>query len=170
MRIGELPPFRVFVSSPVDGILDFRTEVKNAALAAEFGKKFQFFFYEDFENERLNGKTVCESIFASSGEQFDALFIFFKDRVGSGTIEELDYFEQVIIPKYPNCKIWWSQIYCNAQSDPTRELVQRLLGHSTGLPIVGGDLKIKRPIQLVSRLMAKLLSLDVQILRQLDAQ
>lgn len=159
----------MFVSSPVDGIMDFREEIKKAALAAEVGKKFRFFFYEDFENERLNGKTVCESIFASSGEQFDALLIFFRDRVGPGTIEELDYFEQIIIPKNPHCKIWWSQIYCDDQSADTRDFVSRLLGYSTGLPIVAGDLKIERPIQLVGRLVAKICSLDFEMARKIDA-
>lgn len=164
-----MPPFRIFVSSPVDGIEDFREEIKKIALAYETSKKFQFFFYEDFENELLPGMTICQSIFTSSGERFDALLIFFKDRVGPGTIEELDYFEQVIIPKYPHCKIWWSKIYCGGLPPDTRDFVNRLGKYNTSLPIVGGDLKIERPSQLVGRLVAKIASLDFEIARKMDA-
>jgi hypothetical protein len=166
VRIGKLRPFRVFVSSPVDGIEKFRIEVMKVARAAENGGKFKFFFYEYFENARIPGKTVCESIFESSGEQFDALFIFFKDRVGAGTIEELDYFETKIIPKNPDCKVWWSQIHSDQKSEDVTQFVGRLLNYSTGLPIVPGDEIIKRPSQLTGRLIAKLLSLDEEMLRQ----
>jgi hypothetical protein len=154
-----LPPFRIFVSSPVDGIEDFRTAVKRLALSAEINNKFKFFFYEQYENVRQHGQTVCESIFASSGDQFDALFVFFKDRVGPGTIEELDYFENMIIPQNPGCQIWWVPIYCEQRSDDTIEFVGRLLAYGTELREVAGDEKIVQPIQLTGRLTTKLFSL-----------
>ena len=165
-----MSPFRVFVSSPVDGIEDFRIAVMKAARAAENSRKFQFFFYENFENERLDGKTICESIFVSSGENFDALFVFFRDRVGAGTMEELDYFENAIMQRNPNCKIWWSQIFCNERSEGTKNLTARLLKYSTGLPILPGDEKIERPSQLAGRLTAKLWSLVDQMPSQSDAK
>lgn len=158
-----MPPFRIFVSSPVDGIEDFRTAVKRAARGVENSNKFQFFFYEQYENIRQPGKTVCESIFATSGHQFDALFVFFKDRVGSGTIEELDYFESTIIPQNPDCKIWWAPIYCAQRPDATTQFIGRLLQHGTELPEVAGDEKIEQPIQLTGRLAAKLWSLVGQM-------
>ena len=140
-----------------------------AAEWAETSNRFEFFFYEKFENERLDGQTVCESIFKSSGLQFDALFVFFKERVGQGTIEELDYFESTIIPQNPRCKIWWTSIHCDERSGEANALVDRLLKYNTGLPIVGRELKIETPIQLAGRLTVKCNSVNAQMLSGTDA-
>lgn len=137
-----------------------------AARAAEASGHFKLFFYEHYENERVDGRTVCESIFVSSGEKFDALFVFFKDRVGLGTIEELDYFENSIMSMNPDCKIWWSQIHCENQSEDIKNFKERLLKHNTGLPVAPGDEKIERPNQLAARLTTKIFSRVRQMLRQ----
>ena len=151
-----MSPFRVFVSSPVIGIEDFRIAIQSAARHAKSSGKIEFFFYEEHEITRIPGKTVCESIFAVAGHAFDAIFIFFKDRVGQGTQDELQYFEQIIIPGNEDCQIWWSQIYCENCSSEVTDLVMRLLTKNTGLRVIAGEEKIDSPDRLKGRFTAKL--------------
>lgn len=149
-------PFRVFVSSPVTGIEEFRYEIMSAARHAERSGKFEFFFFEHHENARVDGKTICESIFEQSGQNFDAFFVFFRDRVGPGTIEELDYFTQNILMENPNCKLWWSQIYCDQHGEEVNDFLGRLHEHNTGLQVVPGEELNDRPSVLKGRFTAKL--------------
>jgi hypothetical protein len=157
-RKVDLPPFRIFVSSPVYGIEDYRYAVMSAARAASTSRKFEFFFYENSENHTIPGRTVCESIFAATELSFDAVFFFFKDRVGKGTWEELEFFETNILPGNPMCQIWWTQIFCDESPADVLSFIQRLLKYNTGLAAVAGEEKIDRPEHLKGRFTAKLFS------------
>lgn len=154
-----MPPFRIFVSSPVFGIEDYRYAVMSAARAAENCGKLEFFFFENSQNDRIAGQTICQSIFARTGTAFDAAFFFFKDRIGVGTREELDYFEAEILPVNPSCQIWWTQIYCETCPPEVSDFLARLQNYNTGLPIVPGEEKIDRPDYLKGRFTAKLFSI-----------
>jgi len=149
-------PFRVFVSSPVTGIELFRYEIMSAARHAERSGKFEFFFFEQHENARVDGKTICESIFEQSGQHFDAFFVFFQNRVGQGTVEELDHFEQSIRPGNPNCRLWWSQIYCEQHPQDVSAFLGRLHEYNTGLQCVAGEELNNAPSVLKGRFTAKL--------------
>ncbi len=149
-------PFRVFVSSPVTGIETFRYEIMSAARHAERSRKFEFFFFEHHENARVEGKTICESIFEQSGQNFDAFFVFFRDRVGAGTIEELDYFTNVILQNNPSCQLWWSQIYYDPPTNAVDDFLGRLHEHNTGLQVVPGEELNDKPGVLKGRFTAKL--------------
>lgn len=158
MRIANLPPFRIFVSSPVDGIAKYRAAIMDSALEAIGNGRLEFFFYEYCQNPALEGKTVCECIFAEAGHNFDAIFVFFKDRVGSGTREELDYFEKIIIPLNPACQVWWSQIYNKSYPDDVTKFVKHLTTkYNTGLPAIPGKGLNKSAQRLKGRLTSKLL-------------
>lgn len=150
-----MAPFRVFVSSPVTGIEEYRYEVMSAARYANRSGVFEFFFFEHHENKRVDGKTICESIFEESGTNFDAFFVFFKDRVGTGTREELDFFEETIIAKNPDCQVWWSQIFCESTPDDVQEFIGRLQAYNTGLQTVEGEEMNDTPKVLKGRLTAK---------------
>lgn len=155
--MGDSQPFRVFVSSPVYGIERFRYAVLDAARAARGSGRFEFFFFEEKENCVTPGMTICESIFKANGHNFDALFIFFKDRVGQGTIDELEYFQNVIYPMNPSCEIWWTQIYSNSgHSSEVTTILEKLNQFNTGIPIIPGRELISTPHDLALRFTAKL--------------
>lgn len=155
--------FKIFISSPVDGIEEYREEIIRQTRDVVGNEIFEFFFYELQQIDILPNKTITESIFEKSGKDFDALFVFFKDRVGSGTIEELDYFENVIISSNENCQIWWTQIDCDHSPNDVQAFKARLLGHNLGLPKIGGHLRIASPSMLGGVFTAKLWSLVSQL-------
>lgn len=155
-----MSPFRIFVSSPVDGIKDFRDAVIETSAFARRKGRFEFFFFEEHDNVRIPGKTICESIFVTSGLTFDALFVFFKDRIGNGTKEELDFFETTVIPANPRCDVWWSQIDCDCYPQDVGDFIARLQAYNTGLPTAQGLPKNCTPANLTNRLAAKLLDVS----------
>jgi hypothetical protein len=154
--LNDMQPFRVFVSSPVTGIELFRTEIMSAARYAKSGGQFEFYFFEEHENVRVEGKTICESIFEVSGIHFDAFFIFFRDRVGNGTREELDFLENTILKLNPGCQVWWTQIYCEQCPQDVEDFIGRLQNYNTGLRVVAGEEMINSPRELKGRFTAKL--------------
>lgn len=136
----------------------------DAAIEATGSGKLEFFFYEYRENQIIDGKTVCESIFAEAGENFDAIFIFFKDRVGPGTHEELRYFENIIIPQNNDCQVWWSQIHCDRYPEDVTEFVKHLTTkYNTGLQAIPGKGLNNSPKNLKGRLISKLLKVVSEI-------
>lgn len=158
-----MPPFRVFLSSPVDGFDDFRYEIISAARSADASGKFQFFYFEQTENPRLPGMTICESIFESTGNAFDAFFIFFRDRVGAGTIEEFDYFERHLLQVNANCQLWWTKVYSANNQAGVNELLARLHNYNTGLAAVPGEEKNSSERVLKGRFVAKLFQTVVSL-------
>lgn len=153
-----MPPFRIFVCSPVDELEIYRAAVSDTAQAAESTGKFKFFFYENFENQVNNGKSVSQSIIENSGCEFDAILIFFRNRIGDGTLDELSYFEKEIFPKNKACQLWWSKIYCETCEPRVADLVKHLTNtYNTGLPALEGKLLNDSPEILTGRLTAKLI-------------
>ena len=132
-----MPPFKVFISSPVYGIPEYRSEIIGSLQDAAASGIFEFFYYEAHEIEILQDRTICESIFAHCGDEFDAVYLFFKDRVGQGTRDEFNYFQNVLKQRNPNCQLWWTQISCAQHDQMTNELLQDI--HS-----VGGNLGLWR--------------------------
>ena len=164
-----MPPFRIFVSSPVDGIAEYRAEIIRAARCAVSGGTFEFFFYEQQDIECLPGQTVSEAVFAASGNNFDALFVFFKDYIGDGTLDEFDFFKNTVIKLNPRCEIWWSQIFCQNEPQNVRDFKAQLLGISAdstgslGLPIVAGGEINDEPWKLAGRFTSKLFGLAARL-------
>lgn len=159
----KVPPFRVFLSSPVDGFVDFRNQIISATRYAECSGKFEFCYFEKSENPRLPGKTICQSIFEATGTHFDAFFIFFGDRVGSGTREEFEYFEQVLLLQNPECQLWWTKVHTEQSLESVTELLGQLHKYNTGLAAVPGEELISSEAILKGRFVAKLFRAVVSI-------
>jgi hypothetical protein len=138
----------VFVSSPVAGLTEFRQAVGQASRFGTESGKFEFFFFEHHENVRLEGMTVCQSIFETSGTQFDVFLMFFRDRLGDGTLEEFDAFERIFKAANPACKVWWAQIACEAHSDEVDAMLARLHDYKTILPCLPGEEHLDTPLKL----------------------
>ena len=152
-----MPPFRVFISSPVYGIPEYRSEVIGSLQDAASSGMFEFFYYEAHEIEILDGMSICQSIFNHCGNDFDAAYFFFKDRVGDGTREEFDHFQNVLKPRNPDCQLWWTQIHCDNHDEMTGTLLADIhtVGGNLGLWRRDGKM-IDTPDILASVLTAKL--------------
>lgn len=153
-------PFNVFLSSPVYGIKDYRETVVRTAMTMErrMDSKIKFHFYENYEIHRSDDKTICESIFETIGVKFDAFYIFFRERVGQGTIDELDYFENHLRAENPACELWWSEISCSPDKEPDADVVtmlSRLNRHNLGLQSATGETIIKSKEDLGFRFLGK---------------
>ena len=150
--------FNVFVASPEIAtehceIARFRAHVRRTATVFEQGGlPVKFHFYEDDQNPRLPGKTICESIFERMNVQFDAFYFFFADRVGEGTSEELEYFKTYRENENPACQLWWSQIYTPNYPQETHDFIGRLQEYGTQLPSVTGEELIEKPDHLAGQL------------------
>lgn len=158
-----MPPFRIFLSSPVDGFDNFRNEIISATRYAECSGKFDFCYFERSENPRLPGRTICQSIFEATGTHFDAFFVFFRDRVGSGTREEFDFFEQVILVQNPNCQLWWTKVHSEQNLEGMTDFLGLLHKYNTGLAAVPGEERISSEAVLKGRFVAKLFRAVVSI-------
>ncbi len=152
-----MPPYRVFISSPVYGIPEFRSEVIGSLQDAAASGIFEFFYFEGHEIEIQPDKTICESIFAHCGDDFDAVYLFFRDRVGQGTRDEFDYYRNVLRKRNPNCQLWWTKINCGDHDLMTAQLLEDIhdVGGNLGLWRRDGKL-IETPDILASVFTAKL--------------
>lgn len=148
--------FKVFVSSPVAGLEPYREAV---GLASRLGQgRIEFFMFEQYENLRSPGKTVVESILETSGVEFDAFLVFFQDRLGNGTLEELEAFETIMRPKNPNIEVWWAQIHCEDHGHEVAEILERFnQEESTGMPCVKGEEWLNNPDKLRNRVMNQII-------------
>lgn len=151
--------YKVFVSSPVNGLEAYREAIGKASIFGRDTETFEFFLFEHHENHRLPNKTVCESIFETSGIEFDAFLILFRERLGPGTIEELDAFEALMRPKNPNIDVWWSQIVCDHHDDDVEALLARLNQEwNTGMPCRRGQECLDHPKKLKARVICQMLT------------
>ena len=161
-----MPPFRVFISSSMRGFEEYRAAMLDAAEELSRNGTFEIFLYEEHSHQAVPGKTICEAIFETSGERFDALFVFFRERVGQGVLDELDYFEKNIIPKNPECEVWWSRIECEECEPAVDRLMERLMTTYGGeLPLVKTAPRNVSPHTLKGRFTAKLISLIPRIIQ-----
>jgi hypothetical protein len=149
-------PFRVFISSPKDGIADYRADIIRATRIVD-PEKFDFFYYEKQNITRKPGQEIHEAIFEVAGTDFDAIFIFFKDRVGRGTINEFDFFEKFILNNNPNCEIWWAQIHCSRTPKLVSDFIGRISIRELELPTIAGEELIVTPSMLRGRFTAKVM-------------
>lgn len=157
------PPFKIFVSSPVDGIVEYRKAVSDAAdiLNAEnkFNPRFHVFLYEQHQTMMWPGLTVSECIVKTFGKHCDGFIVFFKDRVGSGTLEEFEIFENTFLVENPNCKLWWAQIACKVSPPDVHTFKGRLYKHATEMIAIRNRLTIEEPADLHQRVISRLTSL-----------
>ena len=157
--------FRVFVSSSVDGIVEYRDAIYSHAMAANGGGRFDIFCYENHDIPTVPGKTIVENIFDVAGHDFDAFFIFFKDKLGNGTRDEFAYFRDVLRPENPDIQLWWTQIHCERNEDCVRDLLAELNqppGH-LGMPTFGGPRNITEPMHLATRFFRTLLDIGTSM-------
>lgn len=103
-------PLKIFVSSPIDGIEDYRKQAFRVAHMMNKTGRYDVFLFENHMIEMDASKTISQNILALFGGRCDAFIVFFKDRIGNGTIEEIEHFKNRISADNPQCKLWWSQI------------------------------------------------------------
>jgi hypothetical protein len=160
----ERRPFKVFVSSPVDGIVDFRQAVSQAAAVLNsddiFFPRYHVFLYEEHENRMKPGMTISQSIASTFGDHCDAFIVFFRDRIGNGTLEEFTIFESHFRLINPACRLWWSQINCENTPDDVHVFRRRLLNHATEMKAVRSQFLIETPDHLKERIIVRLASLQ----------
>jgi len=160
-----LSKFRVFDSSPVDDIVEYRDAIYDLALAANARGRFDVFLYESHDIPTIPGRTIVESIFDVAGHDFDAFFIFFKDRLGAGTQAEYEYFRDILRPANPNIKLWWAQIHCQKNEDCVNDLLAEINpppGH-LGMPTFDGPRTITEPSHLANRFFGTLLDIGISL-------
>lgn len=108
--------------------------------------------YEQHENEKIPGKTVVESILETSGIRFDAFMIIFKDKLGNGTLEELEAYKNLMLPENPDIEVWWSQIVCPEHDQEVDELLEWLnQTQRTEMPCLAGEECLDTPEKLRTR-------------------
>jgi hypothetical protein len=137
-----MAPFRVFVSSPVYEIEEYRQAVREQAALARASRAYDIFFFEEHDIPRLPDCSICESIFAACGNYFDAFFVFFRDRIGPGTLEEFNHFETVLLNENKNCQLWWAEIQSGPKPQEVLDFIGRLQRYNTGLPIATSSLPL----------------------------
>ncbi|WP_299212201.1 hypothetical protein [uncultured Tateyamaria sp.] len=147
---------KVFVSSPVAGLEPYREAV---GLASRLGQgRIEFFMFEHYENRRQPGLTIVESILQTSGDEFDAFLMFFQDRLGNGTLEELDAFERIMRPKNPDIEVWWAQISCESHDEEVTNVLERFnQEENTGMPCVRGEEWLNHPDKLRNRVVNQII-------------
>ena len=150
-------PYRIFISSPVEEIASYREQVIRTAEIAASDGVFEFYYFEKMANVPEPGESICDSIIRHAGCEFDALFLFFKDRVGVGTLAEFEYFHKKRKIN-PQIAIWWSQIHCEVASEEVKRIIGRLHEYGTGLPPgLPGEVLIDAPHKLSDRFTRKLI-------------
>lgn len=159
-----MTPFRIFIASPVYQFDDYRKELIAAAREAEDDGMFEFCFFEKDHHNPPNmqpGMSITESIFSHFGEHYDAFFLSFKDRVGSGTRAEFDHCISSLRVVNPNCELWWRQVNCNAHDVATNDLLTELHrpGGNTGMQRKDGG-SVDTPDRLANLFVSKLLNVS----------
>lgn len=161
-----MSPFRVFIASPVKGFKDYRREVVVSAREAEDGGggMFEFCFFEREPISILPNTTPTESIFAHFGNEYDAFFLFFKDRVGPGTQAEFDHYLATLKVVNPNCQLWWRQIDCDTHDNSTDTLLRGLHGPGGCTDLHRLELGlVETPDRLANLFVSKLLNTSIKI-------
>jgi hypothetical protein len=159
-----MPPFRIFIASPVYQFEDFRRELIASAREAEDDGMFEFCFFEkDHHNPvpMLPGITITDSIFAHFGGTYDAFFLSFRDRVGPGTRAEFDHCMTSLRVTNPSCELWWRQVDCNVHDASTTDLLTELHkpGGNTGMQRKDAG-PVDTPDRLANLFVSKLLNVS----------
>ena len=85
--------FRIFISTPIRDFETYRQKIRKCTDHFTETNLFEFFYYEDYQHRAESGKTISQVICEKSGISFDAMFVAFRENVGAGTIEEVNFFE-----------------------------------------------------------------------------
>lgn len=126
----------VFVSSPTDGLEEYRYEVTQfeAALNAKYPEnpRYKFFLYEYFQDEcerdypdETPVQRIMRSFNKECPEGCHLFLLFHKKRGGSGTLEEVDVFLDEFSKN--DCKLWWFDIDCSDKGDADYERIRKKL-------------------------------------------
>jgi hypothetical protein len=98
---------KVFVSSPTYGIEEYRKIAAEVARTANAGRnRFEIFLFENHIIEMDSSISISENITKKFGVHCDAFIVFFKDRIGGGTREEVNVFKNRFKIENPNSKLW----------------------------------------------------------------
>jgi hypothetical protein len=119
-------PLKVFVSSPVYGIEDYRTQALRLAQVMNPRGRYDVFLFENHIIKMDRTKTISQNILALFGARCDAFIVFFKDRIGNGTREEIEHFKSFFSVENPKCKLWWVQISGGTHDQQVSDLIQNL--------------------------------------------
>jgi hypothetical protein len=163
-KIVRDAPFKVFVSSPVYEIEDFRRAVAQAADVTNaghiFNPRFHVFLYEQHDNQMDPALSPSENIVRTFGEHCDAFIVFFRDRVGNGTLEEFEIFRTRFRVQNPNCQLWWAQIRVNPVPPPVQDFCGRLIQEGgREMPAIRDQLTVESPDHLKERVISRLMGL-----------
>lgn len=127
-------PLKVFVSSPTYGIEEYRKQAFRLAQVMNKGGKFDVFLFEDHAIKMDASKSISQNILGVFGQRCDAFIVFFKDRIGNGTLEEIDHFKARFSVDNPDCKLWWSQISGGPQNQDVLDLIGDLYSIGIEMP------------------------------------
>lgn len=119
-------PLKVFVSSPVYGIEDYRTQAFRVAQVMNRSGRYDVFLFESHAIKMDSSKTISQNILALFGARCDAFIVFFKDRVGNGTLEEIEHFKNAFSVENPKCKLWWAQVSGGEHDQQVSDLIEDL--------------------------------------------